>query len=77
MWAQAVDLGQSQDLAGAVGGGIERGLLRILLGHVEVENLGRELQPLDVHVLAADHPDRVVVIAVYRMQRLQAFLAPK
>ena len=48
--------------------------MRELLRHVDVVDFGCQLQTLDIFVLAAHNPDRMIVIAVDRMQGFHSAL---
>src|SRR5882762_11843634 len=55
---------QREDLRRAVRGSVKRIFLRELLGRVEVVYLGGELQTLHVLILAAHHPNGMVIVAI-------------
>ncbi len=75
--AQALNLRKGEDLARAVCRRVHGLFLGKFLTHVQVVNLGRDFEIVRVPILATDQPNRAIVVAINRIERLHRRLRAK
>src|SRR3984885_13705437 len=72
--AEVLHVGKRENLRCTVGGRIDGIFMRKLLRRIEIVNLSSQPQASHIFILAADHPDGVIVVTIDRVQRFHGAL---